>query len=196
MTTRKLSVLSYAEPVIGFRSRKAAQLCAWFATRAGGPIEKLKLIKLVYLSERMHLSTYEDSMLRDELYSLPHGPICSSTLDGVNGVIHKEIWDDFIARNGNIVVSIKEFERSELDDLSDIEIDIAEEIWSRFRNMTASQIRNYTHKNCSEYTEIESGRLPISYRDVLKAVGSDNADIVDQELATMRQEEKVLTQSL
>jgi uncharacterized phage-associated protein len=184
------------EPVIGFRSRKAAQLCAWFATHADGCIEKLKLIELVYLSERTHLSTYEDSMLRDELYSLPHGPICSSTLDGINGVIHKEIWDDFIARNGNIVVSMKKFSRSELDDLSDIEIDIAEEIWSRFRNMTASQIRNYTHKNCPEYTEIESGRLLISYRDVLKAVGSDNADIVEQDITTMRKEEKVLTQSM
>ena len=31
--------------------------------------------------------------------SLPHGPICSSTLYGIDGAIHEEIWSDFIARN-------------------------------------------------------------------------------------------------
>lgn len=195
MTDTSSSLPAYLEPVVGFRSRKAAQLCAWFATQSSGCIEKLKLIKLVYLTEREHLSTYEDSMLFDELYSLPHGPICSGTLNGIDGRIHEEIWDNFLARNGNIVVAVRSFSRADLDDLSDNELELAQNVWSKFKNMTASQIRNYTHNNCPEYTEISSGRIPIRYEDVLRAVGSKSAELVEDEIASLRREELVLSQA-
>ena len=109
-------------PIIGFRSRKAAQLSAHFACLAGGTIEKLKLIKLVYLSERAFLRDHRMPMLFDELYSLKDGPICSSTLNAINGGVQDDIWSDFLARNGNIVVSIRRFDREALDELSDAEI--------------------------------------------------------------------------
>ena len=195
MTVSASDIPAYLEPVIGFRSRKAVQLCAWFAIQNAGTIEKLKLIKLIYLTEREHLSMYEDSMLFDELYSLPHGPICSGTLNGIDGRIHAEIWDSFIARNGNIVVAMRTFARSDLDDLSDNELQLAQKVWSQFCGMSASQIRNYTHDNCPEYTEISSGRIPIKFEDVLRAVGSDNARFVESEIASLRREEMVLSQA-
>ena len=195
MSKKTLSAPSYAEPVIGFRSRKAAQLCAWFAMRAGGCIEKLKLIKLVYLTERSHLETYEDSMLLDELYSLPHGPICSSTLNGINGIIHKEIWDEYLARNGNLVVALKSVNRTDVDDLSDADLEIADTIWLRFQRMSASQIRNYTHDNCPEYTDLTEGRMPIFYKDVLRAIGSENSELVDRDVISLRTAEMNITQS-
>src|SRR5690349_9448667 len=90
---------SYAyAPLVGFKSRKAAQLCAFFAIKAGGLIEKLKLIKLVYLAERTCLKDWHRPILFDELFSLPHGPICSSTLNGIDGAVHAEMWAEFIAR--------------------------------------------------------------------------------------------------
>lgn len=196
MSIQILTAPSYAEPLVGFRSRKAAQLCAWFALQSSDKfIEKLKLIKLIYLSERKHLETFEDSMLLDELYSLPHGPICSSTLNGINGVIHGEVWDDYVVRNGNIIMAVKSFDRDSLDDLSEEDLDLAKAVWAQFGHMTASQIRNYTHDNCPEYTELEHGRLPISYRDVLDALGSDRALELEQEMTSLRQAEKIFTQS-
>ncbi len=72
-------------PSAGFRSQKTAQICAFFASRNRSPIDKLKLIKLIYFSEREFLSKYNNSMLFDEFYSLPHGPICSNALNGING---------------------------------------------------------------------------------------------------------------
>ncbi len=189
-----LTAPPYAEPVIGFRSLKAAQICALFAVQAGGSIEKLKLIKLVYLSEREHVIDFEDSMLLDELYSLPHGPICSGTLNGIDGVIHKEIWDHYIARNGNVVVSMKAFVRSELDELSDVDVDIVNNVWAKFADMTASQVRNWTHKYCPEYTELDTGRLPIFYKDILDAAGSSNAEVIENDITSLRKAERAFTQ--
>lgn len=184
---------AYAIPLVGFQSRKAAQLCVFFALKSGrGTIEKLKLIKLAYLSERECLGRHRHPMLFDEFYSLPHGPICSSTLNGINGVIHEDTWGEFLARNGNIVVALKSFARDDLDELSDAEIDVLESIWREFGGMTASQLRNYSHDNCPEYTEIESGRIPITYREVLEALGDPQAEDVDRDISEMRRAESVL----
>lgn len=192
--SRPPTAQSYAEPAIGFRSRKAAQVCAWFAVQSGGTIEKLKLAKLVYLAEREHLSQFEEPMLFDEMYSLPHGPICSSALNGINGVIHEEIWDEYMTRNGNVIVAIKAFGRGELDDLSEDDIEIVSGLWARFGGYTSSQLRNYTHDHCPEYVELDSGRMPISYQDILRALGSDRAVEVEAEVAEMRRAHKTLTQ--
>ncbi|WP_315747872.1 MULTISPECIES: Panacea domain-containing protein [unclassified Bradyrhizobium] len=184
---------TFLAPLVGFRSRKAAQLCALFAVKEGGTIEKLKLIKLVYLAERQCLADWHRPILFDELFSLPHGPICSSTLNGINGRIHEDIWDDFVARSGNQIVAMKKFERDSLDEISDAEIDIINNVWQRFGHMTASQLRNYTHDNCPEYTETD-GRIPIAYRELLEAVGasSDDAEAIDREISELRREENAL----
>ncbi|MCY3787767.1 MAG: Panacea domain-containing protein, partial [Gemmatimonadetes bacterium] len=146
---------SWIQPSAGFRSRKAAQICAYFATQSEGTIEKLKLIKMIYLAERKYLFAHHHPMLFDEFYSLPHGPICSSTLNGINGTLGDSFWDEYIARNGNIVVAVKAVARDDLDEISDAEMAVIEEVWEEFSKMTASQIRNYTHDNCSEYTETD-----------------------------------------
>ena len=59
-------------------------------------------------AERAFISENHHPMLFDEYYSLPNGPVCSSALNGINGIIHEEIWDNYIARNGNIVVTVKD----------------------------------------------------------------------------------------
>jgi uncharacterized phage-associated protein len=183
------------QPVVAFRSRKAAQLCAYFAAAQGGAIEKLKLIKLVYLTERKCLEDWHRPILFDELFSLPHGPICSGTLNGINGTIHENIWDDFISRSGNETAAVKFFQRDDLDEISDAEIEIAESVWKDFGHLTASQLRKYTHDNCPEYTEITAGRIPISYREVLEALGASmaQAEAIEREISILRREESALT---
>jgi uncharacterized phage-associated protein len=177
---------SYLAPPAGYQSRKAAQISAFFAVKSDGMIEKLKLIKLIYIAEREYLFENRMAMLFDELYSLPHGPICSSTLNGIDGRIDDDIWSDFIAKNGNIVVATKSFKREDLDELNDVEFDLLGDVWNRFGDMTASQIRNWSHENCPEYTEITSGRIPISYKSLMDALGDPESANVDQEISDFR----------
>ena len=187
-----LAAPSCVQPCAGFRSRKAAQICAYFAVKNNGTIEKLRLIKLIYLSERKFLSEYHHPMLFDEFYSLPHGPVCSSTLNGINGLLHEEIWDEYIARNGNIVVAVKSVNRDDLDYVSEAEIKVLNDIWQHFSCMTASQIRNYTHKNCSEYTETDKARIPISYRQIFEALGEEDAIDIAQGILDLVKLEGIL----
>lgn len=175
----------WTTPVAGFRARKAAQICSFFALKNDGMIEKLKLIKLIYFAERLSLSKYSHPMLFDEFYSLPHGPICSSTLNGIDGLTNEELWSEYIARNGNILVAIKKLDRDEMDEISEAEMSVISDIWDKMGHMSPSQLRNYSHKNCPEYTETESSRIPISYKQVFEALGEEDAEALASEIDEM-----------
>lgn len=166
------------EPVVGFQSRKAAQISAYFVAQSGGRIDKLKLAKLQYLSEREFLARFQRPMLYDELYSLPHGPICSSALNGVEGKLgNREEWEMVKAHGARDIHGPKNIGRNDLDEVSDAEFETVEAVWTMFGGMSAGEIRNYTHdpKNCPEYTEVVGSRVRISYEDVLRALGNPNA---------------------
>jgi uncharacterized phage-associated protein len=171
----------------GFQSRKAAQAVAYFAGRQPG-IEKLKLIKLIYLAEREFVSRHGQPMLYDELFSMKDGPVCSSVLNGINGNIDKDGWSSLVSLKDNKKVqpARRVIERESLDELSDAEMDVLGNIWKRFGEMTSHQIRKWTHDNCPEYKEVKSGRLPITYREMAEAVGESDPDHIEQEISYRR----------
>lgn len=178
---------SYAQPIQGFQPLKATHLCALFASLAGGHIEKLKLIKLIYLTERRFLNTYSEPILWDEFFSLPHGPICSSTLNCIDGVLFEQLTSQFFVRQGNRNIhAVKKFSNDDFDSLSAAEIDTAISVWSDHGKKSASQIRNFSHENCPEYFELESGRRPISYQEILSAVGNPYAAEIAEEILSYR----------
>jgi len=151
------------EPISGFDANKAIQLCALFLLRAGGRLAKLKLIKLLYLSEREYLRLYQLPMLWDEYYSLQHGPVCSSALDCIDKVCLTEMSDRFFVTHGKKDVHlVRGVVEQDLDCLSVADIGVAEIVWAEHNGKTASQIRAYTHTYCPEYTEVDRGRVRIS----------------------------------
>lgn len=179
--------------LIGFKSRKAAQVAAFFAAKKESHIEKLALVKLIYLAERDFMSKYSHPMLYDEFFSLRNGPVCSSALNGINGQLDKSTWSHFIILEENKnVKAVKKFTREQHDEISDAEMEMLESTWTSFGWMTSAQIRDYTHKNCPEYTEIETGRLPIFYKDIFKALGKPNADELEEEINAYRRAESIL----
>lgn len=177
---------------VGFKSRKAAHIAAFFSSKESNGIDKLKLIKLIYLAERDFISQYLFPMLYDEFYSFKDGPVCSNTLNGINGNIDKEIWAKFILLTGRKVAPVNRFERDDFDEISDAELEVLEAVWTSFGWMSTTQIRDYVHKHCPEYTEISNGRIPISYNDVLKALGEENPDFLDDEIKSFRKAESIL----
>jgi len=62
--------------LVGFESRKAAQAAAYFTGLSKSRIDKLKLIKLIYLSEMESIDKRRRPMFFDEFYSMKAGPIC------------------------------------------------------------------------------------------------------------------------
>jgi len=65
----------------GFNYKKAIQALNFFAINEGGNINKMKAIKLIWLSERAHLRQYGRPILMDTYYAMKLGPVPSKTKD-------------------------------------------------------------------------------------------------------------------
>ncbi len=170
-------------PLVGFRSEKAAQICVYFTDAWGSRIDKLALIKLVYIAERESVRRRGRPMIYDECYSLKDGPICRSALDGINGHIDTDIWSDYIHLDGKKdVYSIKDASLR-LDELSESDLEILASIVDTHRGKSGGQLRQWTHvpSNVPEYTEVtEKERLPITYSDIAIGVGIKHpADVAE-----------------
>ena len=124
-------------------------------------------------------------MFFDEYYSLKHGPICSNALNGINGNLDKGIWAKNVKlKNSRDVELVRE--RLGLDEFSKSDINILRDVWQSFGWMNAPQIRKWTHQNCPEYVEVDVGRLPITPREILDALGIDDADNLAKQIEEYR----------
>jgi uncharacterized phage-associated protein len=65
----------------GFNYKKAVQALNFFALKEGGCINKMKALKLVWLSDRLHLRRYSRTITGDVYFALPFGPVASTTRD-------------------------------------------------------------------------------------------------------------------
>lgn len=197
--SEKAPLTEYAyPPVVGFMSAKAAQVAAYFVAMAGGRIEKLKLAKLGYLAERRHLDRYDTPITYDELYSLPHGPICSHSLNGIDGKTHdSKQWNRISPHGRGLVVGKSQISREEVDELNDAEVETLEGVWAEFGKFSGNQLRAWTHEpdNVPEYVDVGEGRrMPIDYREMLKALGKSDevAQTIVDRIASHRRLENIL----
>ena len=93
--------------VSGFNARKAAQVVAYLANKApNGRLNILKAIKLVYLADRESLRQSGFPILDDDRFSMPHGPVNSTTLRLANGELEDASWSEIIADRSNHELSV------------------------------------------------------------------------------------------
>jgi hypothetical protein len=67
----------------------------------------------------------------------------------------------------------RDFERSDLDQLSDADIEVLEAVWKEFGHMDQWQLSDYTHKHCHEWKNPDGSVLPIDVQEVLQHLGWD-----------------------
>ncbi|MDQ8758142.1 Panacea domain-containing protein [Sphingosinicella sp. LHD-64] len=172
---------------LGFDHLKSIQTIAYFVRKAGGSAEKLKLIKLVYLADRLSFARRGKPINFDSYFSLPHGPVASSALNGMDHNLSDGAWHALaLAENRKDVTIIGEVTE---DRLSRADRAILDATWDEFGVMTASQIRNWTHKHCPEYVEVgPAASLPIDLSELLAQVGINDPDNSARDLRTLQKE--------
>lgn len=166
---------------VWYNARKAAQVAAYFAKAQGGKINVLKLVKLIYLADRLALETFESPILADKFVSMDHGPVNSITLNYVNGLSDdRDEWGEFVNdREGHFVgLSNNELKIHDLDELSGAEIKILDLVWNRYGKMNQFEVRDFTHKNCPEWEDPHGSSTPIPLERIFKFLGKrDSAEL-------------------
>ncbi len=67
--------------MLGFNFKKSVQSLNYFAIAEGGKANKMKVLKLIWLADRVHLRRYGRPILNDTYFALNYGPVASNTKD-------------------------------------------------------------------------------------------------------------------
>lgn len=164
-----------------FNPRKAAQVIAYLALKAGGKLDVLKAVKLVYLSDRESIKLWGAPVMDEQHVSMPHGPVNSSTYSYLNGEHDLAAcgWSDYLEDRAHHVVAVNNgVGIDDLDELSDADIASMDAVWDRFGHMDKWQIRDWTHdrNNIPEWEDPHGSSRPIPLERIMTLVGIENAD--------------------
>ncbi len=162
-----------------FDITKATEGACQFLKREGGSINIMKLVKLIYLLDRLSLARRGLPVVGGAYFSLPNGPITSEFLDLINsgslwGVADCR-WEEFISdRQDHEVAMIKEAPR---DHLSDSEMDLIDAIYQEHGKKDQWELRDWCHEHCEEWTPLEQGREFIAIDRIARAVGKTEEQV-------------------
>lgn len=173
---------------VTYREFKATQAAARLLRLAGGTLNHMKLIKLLYLAERRAIINWGRPITFDWYYSLPHGPVLSFTLNKINESAPPDgssYWHKYISERCGYEVNL--LGEAPEDQLSPAEEGLLDSIWSEFGRMDQWQLRDYSHK-LPEWRDPHGSRLPIEIPDILLAEGFSDDD-VDEVMSTLSAEE-------
>ncbi len=171
-----------------YREDKATQAACILMQLHSGRMNHMKLIKLLYLSDRKALVNWGRPITFDWYFSLKHGPVLSFTLDMINSDADPEepsYWHRYISeRVGNEVTLLGEVPK---DQLSAAEEELLNDIFAKYGRLNQWQLRDLTH-DLPEWRDPQGSCLPINIRDILLSEGMDEGDIREIEEALQAEE--------
>jgi uncharacterized phage-associated protein len=179
-----------------FNFKKSVQALNFFAIKEGGSINKMKAIKLVWLSDRIHIRKYGRLITGDTYYALPNGPVPSATRDILesNNFID-DIASEYATRYLKIV------EKYSYCSIADVEYkvfsltdtDILKKVFDLYGDKSQYELSSYSHKfpewkrHESSLSKRISSRFEISYDDFFTNVKEpcgifDNDEYLSKEI--------------
>jgi uncharacterized phage-associated protein len=164
------------------RVRKLAQMAAYFLQQnGGGPMEHVKLMKLMYLADREAIDVYGFPISDDEYYSMKMGPVLSLTLDLMSdneGPETQSEWSEWVsAKENHQVRPQKEITNGDLDEIVEEEIAVMKKVFDQFGGYTMRELVEYTHNELGEWEELDRGRSPINLRTIFEKLGKPEPEI-------------------
>ena len=101
-------------------------------------INRLKLMKLLWLSDRLHLNKFGRLILKDSYKALPHGPVPSATMDFSKNSIPSNISVDLYNIKAERECDERYFSKSDLE--------VMNSIWGKFGNFDRFDLSEISHQ--------------------------------------------------
>jgi uncharacterized phage-associated protein len=161
-----------------FNEAKATQAACRLLRLRGGRMSYLKLIKLLYIVDREALIRWGRTVTTDCHVSMDRGPVVSRIYDLITGDEPPDMerfWRQYISVPQNFEVELH-------SDPGDSELSIAEEelidgVFNEHGRKSRWELVGYTH-DLPEWQDPNGSSIPIAYRDILRAAGKTEAEII------------------
>lgn len=168
-----------------FREDKATQAACILIERAGGSINYMKLLKLMYVADRKGILGRGRPITFDSYYSLDRGPILSYTMDLiVEGATpgRDSFWERHISAPESYAVSCKDV-ACPAEDLSQAEVETLGTTYDELGHLDHWELVEWSHENLAEWQDPHGSAIRIEYRDILIRGGkseTETAEIVGE----------------
>lgn len=178
-----------------FNQKKTTQAAARFLKLANGRMNYMKLIKLLYLTDRGAFLRWSRPVSGDKYFLMKLGPVLSEVHDLITEVpcpSDEVFWTAHISPPSNHEVELKAEPGN--DELSKAEEKLIDEIFAAYGHYKPFDLVDLLHKTLPEWKEIKGGRIPLEYREILQAGGKSPEDIeeIESELDSLRMVESIL----
>lgn len=162
-----------------FNERKAVQAAGRLIGHSGGEMNYFALMKLLYLVDREALIRFGKPITGDKVVAMKHGPVLSRIYDLVS---HKKQrlptsdWHKFIPRPGAYVYTVKFAGVPETSELSQAEVALVDEIYTRHHAKTEWELTHFTH-TLPEWSDPKGTSIPIPFEKILRGAGVSAAQM-------------------
>jgi len=157
------------------QAQKATQAVARLIETSGGPIDYLRISKLIYLADRESIIHRGIPIVGGHYFSMRKGPTISEVMNFVNRRSAPEWKETISPRMGNTVglKGVTSFKA-----LAESEIGILDSTVTAHLERTTDDLVQWCHDNCPEYEEVPNGgRKTIEVEAILQAVHKSPAQI-------------------
>jgi uncharacterized phage-associated protein len=177
-----------------FNERKALQATAYVLRLAGGRLNYMKLLKLLYLADRTALIERGLPVTTDRPVSMRYGPVLSNTYSLIRDQAMPNVASEF----ARFVVQAEPYEVKlegdpGEDELSRYEKALLERMWREHGSKTQWELVDYTH-GLPEWTDPADSSLEIRAEEILRSAGLPEEEIANrlELLRELRQVEALL----
>lgn len=134
---------------LNFNYKKATQMLNYFALKEGGQINKMKVLKLIYLADRYHLRKYGRLITNDVYFAMNYGPVPSAVKDIAEssdflGQKEEEYSKKYITSSDPH--SLKSVNIVDENTFSDTDIEALNFTWEHFGLINQFDLAELTHK--------------------------------------------------
>jgi uncharacterized phage-associated protein len=170
-----------------FREDKATAMAVFFLRKAGGVLNDIKLMKLLYLAERESLRIKNSTIAGDSFVIMKNGQVLSDTLRRMSPHVERgndvaTIWREHISpcvAYKEMNIGLKVGETMDLHYyLSELDLSTLEKIWDDFGGMGKWPLRDLCHRlpECKETLRRER----LSEDDIVKQFGLDEESLAER----------------
>ena len=161
-----------------FDERKATQAACYLLSLNGGHMNYMKMIKLLYLSDREYITSYCNSITTDSYVSMDNGPVTSKIYDLIKES-HTDTgtyWASYIRTEEYDAVLIKKEE--EYLCMSPMEMQVLADVNEKFKEQSVWDVVDFCHKNLKEWQNPAGSTIPISIEDIIRT-STDDSNVKD-----------------
>ncbi len=166
----------------GFKHRKAVQALNLFAQKEGGSINKMKAIKLIWLSDRLHLRRFGRTITGDTYFALPFGPVASNTRDILEA--SSFCSDEELAYGSGFISPQDKYNYSSIADIdlkvfSKSDLDAFGEVYGVYCHLNKFELAELSHlfpewKKWESSLAISQSRFLMDFQDFFQESSTDN----------------------